>query len=80
MIKYILIGLLLVVSLAGQTAVVDKMVSRNGDLLIRVSNIENYTVQCQIWNDTYYVEFNLGPMRTSRWYIEPYGNYTVECE
>jgi hypothetical protein len=79
MIKYILLGLILLVSFSLSAEKLLKSVSEQGEKFIGVMNDTSYPLVCQIWNDTYFVDFTVAPSTSSRWYIEPTEAYSWEC-
>ena len=79
MIKYLLVGILLLSSTCLNAEMLRKSTNKQGDVLISVFNDTANHLTCQIWNVTYFVDFTIAPNTSSRWYVEPINEYEWEC-
>lgn len=53
--------------------------SKSGQSFIRIINRTNQNLYCVIQGYQYFIDFTLYANRSSRWYIEPIGEYIWSC-
>ena len=80
--KFIVITILLVAAFTVADAddvYLKQQYSKSNQSFIRIVNRTNYNLYCIIQGNNYFMDFTLYANRSSRWYIEPIGEYVWSC-
>ena len=81
--KWLLIAILIVATFIPAIKAADVFIiqqySKTNQSFIRIVNKTSYNLYCTISGYQYFIDFTLYSHRSSRWYIEPIGEYVWEC-